>query len=165
MADMKSVLKRVWKAATGALIALSAVLGFVSDAFGVREGVCGLGPVQPICQRAGLVHPQPAPVDPAAIRARLIKSIEGTWRRPDGSCEKPLVFKVYTDATGVTRIHLSGPNAFESTGQVVAADGGVIVSQDSVSGDYWKYAPNGDLMNATDPKRTPTPLVRCPAHP
>ncbi len=153
-----------WEWAAGAFVVVSAVLALVANATGARDAVCGLGPVQSICQRVGMTHPRRPPIDPVVIRARLLRSIEGAWRRPDGSCDKALVFKVDTDDTGVSHINLSGPNGFERTGQVVAADGGVIVTQDSASGDYWKYTPNGDLMNATDTKRTPTPLVRCPAH-
>ena len=155
----------VWEWAAGGFIVVLAVLALIANASGARNAVCGLGPLQSICQRVGLSHPRPPPVDPALIRARLLHSIEGVWRRPDGACGKGLTFKVDTDAAGVSRIHLTGPNGFERTGQVVAADGGVIMTQDAVSGDYWKYTPNGDLMNATDAQRTPTPLVRCSPHP
>jgi hypothetical protein len=154
-----------WQWAAGGVAALAVALTLVANAPAARDAVCGLGPLQSTCLRAGLTHPPPAPVDPAVIRARLLHSIEGAWRRPDGSCDKgkALAFELDTDATGVSHIHLSGPNGFKRIGQVVAADGGVIVTQDAVSGDYWKYAPNGDTMTATDTKRTPTSLVRCPA--
>jgi hypothetical protein len=155
----------LWQWAAGAVVALAAGLTVLANAPGARDTLCGLGPARSICLRMGLTHPPPPPVDPAAIRARLLHSIDGAWRRPEQGCDKALSFKVDTDAAGVSHIHLSGPNGFERTGQVVAADGGVIVTQDAASGDYWKYAPNGDLMNATDPKRTPTQLVRCPAQP
>lgn len=154
-----------WQWAVGAVVAIAAALTALANAPAARDAVCSLGPAQSMCVRLRLAAPPPRPVEPAAIRAHLLHSLEGAWRRPDGSCDEAVRFKVDTDVSGVSHIHLSGPNGFESTGQVIAAEGGVIVTQDAASGEYWKYTPNGDLMNATDAKRTPTPLVRCPAYP
>jgi len=152
-----------WQWVTGAVAAIAAVLTVIADAPAARDVVCSLGPARSLCLRLGLAHPAPAPADPAAIRARLLQSLDGAWRRPDGRCDSAVVFKVSTDNTGVSHIELTGAHGFTRVGQVVAADNGAIISQDSVSGDYWKYAPNGDLMTATDTTRTPTSLVRCPA--
>jgi hypothetical protein len=145
-----------------AAVSLSLLGAFSGSA---RDAVCSLHPVEPICLKVGLIKPLLPPPDPAAARARLIQSIAGDWRRTDGSCRKPLDIAVATDAVGVSRITVSTKDGYRREGQVVAADNGVVVTQDNTDRGYMQYRPNGDQLTGRDAKDVDTTLVRCPAHP
>jgi hypothetical protein len=114
----------------------------------------------------GSSKPDPAAVT-AQARARLIQSVAGVWDRQDRSCAQPITVAATTWTDGVTRIAVNA-KGFTSSGQVIAADNGVILSRNTTataSGprEQWEYHPNGDAMTVIDKDGVATILVRCPA--
>jgi hypothetical protein len=113
--------------------------------------------------------PSPSPADLAAVAARtrtaLIQSIEGAWDRQGGSCASPVAVKAQTDGAGVTTITVSSSKGFKSTGQVITADNGRVLTRDidtsGSAGQTSEYQPNGALMTVIDGRGVSTPLIRC----
>ncbi|HEV2363633.1 MAG TPA: toll/interleukin-1 receptor domain-containing protein [Caulobacteraceae bacterium] len=160
-----------WRtAALGGALAAS-VLGVLGLAGAARGRLCGLPLASAVC---GPTPPGSAspPVDPAALaaraRSRLIQSVAGLWDREDRSCSSPISIAIAVGADGATRITVSDAKGFASTGQVVAADSGVVVTRSSTptgpgAREQWEYRPNGDAMTVLDKNGVSTMLVRCPA--
>jgi hypothetical protein len=158
-----------WRlAGAAAAVLVVAVMGVVANVGGARDGLCRFAGTCPQLATAAAVR---AP-DPAALaakaRAELIQSMAGGWSRGDQSCAQPIAIKVATDPHGVTRITVTTAKGFSSTGQVLAADNGAIVTRDTTptSGgarEQWEYRPSGDAMTVVDKNGVTTTLVRCPS--
>jgi hypothetical protein len=149
---------RVWLLAIGAATSVAVVAA-------VALGL-GRTPAQP--HKAA-----PAAADrvaaPAQTREGLIQSVVGAWDRQDGNCATPIRITTTPGLAGdTTTITVTGPRGFNSTGQIIAAEAGKIVSRDigaagSASGETWEYRPDGALMTVISGKGVPTSLKRCAA--
>ncbi len=98
----------------------------------------------------------------------MIQSVDGAWDRQGGACASPLTIKAETDGAGVTTITVSGPHGFKSTGQVITAENGRVLTRDveasGLAGQTSEYQPNGALMTVIDGRGVSTPLIRCSAN-
>jgi hypothetical protein len=160
--------RNVWAGVGAAVGAASVTLGFVSNLGGTRTTLCGLGPLEATCRVVGLAPAPPA--DPAALakqaRSTLISSVDGAWGRADGDCSTPLTVTTATGTDGVARIKVTQGVSFNSEGQIMAADDGVIVSRDvdaqpGAPRREWEYRPKGDELTVVDDKGVATHLLRC----
>jgi len=158
-----------WMIAASSAVLVLIALSLFANIGGVRDSLCGLSRLTPLCRPIGLVSGPPPDPKTLAIQARaqLIRSLIGAWDRQGRSCVDPITITTSTDRDGMTRITVSGAKGFRSTGQVIAADNGVVVSRGSAGAhagarDEWEYHPNGDEMTVLDKDGTATTLVRCP---
>lgn len=146
------------------VIILGAV-ALIANIGGARDAVCSLSPLIECCKRYGLIKVS-RPVDPATVlagaRTQLLASLEGTWSRSDRDCSTPMTIAVETDPAGVSRVRVLS-EGFESLGQVISAEGGVVVTQGTTeqARGNWTYRPDGDRLSVTDPNGTETALTRC----
>jgi hypothetical protein len=156
-------------------VAVAAILAAVLAVAGLgREALCQLPAAEGVCRSLGLGPPKPSAPSPAdlaaAARARtaLIQSVDGAWDRQGGACASPLTIKAETDGAGVTTITVSGPHGFKSTGQVITAENGRVLTRDveasGLAGQTSEYQPNGALMTVIDGRGVSTPLIRCSAN-
>lgn len=155
-----------WRTIAAAFAVLSAALAFVANLGGARDAVCGLAAAAPYCLRIGLVAAVTPSADPAELRAALLRSVEGAWGRQDRNCSETVRYRVSHGADGTDRITASATN-FESVGQVIAAENGVVISRvttPSANGgrEQWEFRPDGDGMIVIDKDGVSTTLVRCP---
>jgi hypothetical protein len=163
---------RRWRlaGAGGAVIAVVAI-GVMANVGGSRDGLCRMTAGEAACRPAPVS--QTGAPDPAALatraRANLIRGVTGAWSRQEGSCAEAITIKAATDPSGVSRLTVTTAKGFASTGQVIAADNGEIVTRDttpSAAGgrEQWEYRPSGDAMTVTDKNGVTTTLVRCQSH-
>lgn len=153
-----------WAAFTALFVFASVALGFVSNLGGARDAMCSLAAVNASCVQWGLVVPQ-ASETTAEVRRRLLEGVVGRWGRQDRDCTDVLNYSVSHGTDGFDRITLRSAN-YESVGQVVAAENGVIVSRTTTptpSGarEQWEFRPNGDQLIVSDKDGVSTTLVRC----
>lgn len=162
-------------AATGGLVAflaisLLAIFCFLANVGSSRGVLCDISVAKGACKRVGSAPPVP-PIDPSAAaalaRTRLIRAVAGSWGRQDRSCADRIEVSVATDADDVWRITVTSVEGVASTGQVIAADNGVVVSRNTTPNakgprEQWEYRPNGDEMTVVDKNGVSTTLVRCP---
>jgi hypothetical protein len=153
-----------WAALTALFVFASGVLGVVSNLGGARDGVCSLAAINATCVHWGLVIPD-ASETAAQSRQRLLDSVEGRWGQQDRDCSEAVRYSVVRRVDGFDRITVSAPG-FESVGQVIAAENGVIVSRSTTPSptgarEQWELRPNGDQMIVLDKDGVSTTLVRC----
>ncbi len=101
-----------------------------------------------------------------ARRAHLINSIGGSWDRQDGDCTVPITIKPIIDRINGDSIVVSNARGFRSSGTIIAAENGAIVSRDvSVNENgrrqQWEYRPSKSDMTVIDGNGVATKLVRC----
>jgi hypothetical protein len=163
---------RRWEALGAAITATAAALSLVANLGGVRDTLCRIGPLQPTCRAWGLTRPAPPSAEAvaAAARQKLLQAVNGVWGPQNGSCAHAITIESVTDSDGLSRITISGADAFKSSGQVVAAENGVIISRNTTATAegpraQWEYHPNGDQMTVIDKDGVSTTLVRCTTAP
>lgn len=164
---MSSQTKRTpWALLLGALVALSAILGFISNAGGARNAVCSLPAVHGVCLQYGLMRAD-APA-PEQLQRHMMERLNGTWGRLDRNCAETVAYRVEQGEAGVWRIYATA-TGFESTMQVTAIDpaAGAIAArgfQPNAAGvrELWEFRPEGDVLALRDPAGTETTLARCP---
>lgn len=142
----------------------AAALGFIANLGGTRDTMCSLSAIASSCVQFGLVAPNPA-VTSQQTRQRLLDSVSGRWGRQDRGCGDAVTYSVLHGEDGFDRVTVSALN-FESTGQVIAVENGVIISRTTTPSsegarEQWELRPNGDQMTVTDKDGVSTTLVRC----
>ncbi len=163
--------RRTWQAVASGLVIVSAAVGLLVNIGAIRDLACALPAAKAMCQPAVSSTPTPAVADTVVTqaRSRLIRQVDGSWDRQDRSCRTPITITASVGSDGVDRIDVSGPKGYESTGEVVAADNGVVVSRNSTPTpgggprEQWEYRPKGDELVVMDKDGVATTLVRCPA--
>ena len=163
--------RKPWAISLAAGAAALAALGLIAIAGGAHETVCRLTAAQSVCRGVGLAPAASQPASDTATlaaqaRLRLIQGVAGVWDRQDGACRAPFTIRVVTGEDNVTRLMVAGPGRYTSTGQVIAADNGAVVTRNITAGrdgarEQWEYRPDGDQMTAIDRDGVATALVRC----
>ena len=162
---------RAWEALGATAAAVATIAGVVANLGGVRDTMCGIGPLKPACQGWGLAAPPPT--DPAiaaaASRLNLLRSVNGVWGRQNDSCSHSIT--ITTNATG-SQIEVRGANGYASSGDVVTVDTDkrVIFTRNTVGTAIdrhaeWEYHPTGDQLTVIDKDGTPTTFVHCNTRP
>lgn len=149
---------------TALFVAVSAVLGLVSNLSGARNAVCSLPALNAQCVRLKLIEP---PIDPNAARTALLHRAEGVWgnvgREGEPACTTTMRYAI-RHRDGEDYIDLS-TTGYESEGRIVSADNSSIftrtVTPPAQAGTQWELKLEADRLIQVDSSGTPTPLVRC----
>jgi hypothetical protein len=153
-----------WAALTALLVLGSAILGFVSNLGGARNAVCSLAAIHARCVEWGLITPRPTEMV-QQTRQRLLAGMNGRWGRQDRNCADTVDYSVTPGTDGSERITVRAPG-YQSVGQVIAVENGVIISRSTTASEtgpreQWEFRPNGDQMVVVDKDGVSTTLVRC----
>ena len=151
-----------WAPIAALLGILSASLALIANFANAEKTVCSLGPLNPYCVQYGLIPP---PVDPEAEKAKLIKSLDGSWSRNERDCSEAVTISTDKGDGAVWRVTVRAPG-FESVSEVVHAENGDIETreltpQPGQGRKQTNWRPNGRQLVSLDEQGVSTTLGRC----